>query len=418
MPGDAIPPCTPLGEVVRLSAERVVANKRPDWPYVGLEHMERECPDLVGSAHSGTSSSTNNVFHAGDVLFGKLRPYLRKSVGARSSGYCSTDILVLRPNDTTAPAFAAKVFQSEPVLAEAVASSFGTKMPRTSWTSMRQLAVFFPPRPEQLRIAEILDTLDEVIRRTEHVIAKLHRMKQGLLHDLLTRGINEHGEPRDPDRHPEQFKDSPLGRIPKAWDVACLDEIRHSSTQITYGVLKPGPFTPGGVPLLQIEDVIHGDIDRGKLHRISASLDSQYRRTRVSGGELLISLVGTIGRAVLLPNDLGAANIHRNLGLLRLSDGMSPTFWLLYLRSHLAQRQIASTTYGTTQALLNLGNIRSLIVPVVPVAEQERIALAGASITELIASEQSEFEKLRTIRRGLTDDLLTGRLRTLPTEAT
>ncbi len=72
-----------------------------------------------------------------------------------------------------------------------------------------------PPLPEQRRIAEILDTLDEAIRKTEQVIAKLQQMKQGLLHDLLTRGIDDNGELRDPERHPEQFKDSPLGRIPR-----------------------------------------------------------------------------------------------------------------------------------------------------------------------------------------------------------
>ena len=77
-----------------------------------------------------------------------------------------------------------------------------------------------PPLPEQRRIAEILDTLDEAIRKTEQVIAKLQQMKQGLLHDLLTRGIDDNGELRDPDRHPEQFKDSPLGRIPREWEVA------------------------------------------------------------------------------------------------------------------------------------------------------------------------------------------------------
>ena len=75
------------------------------------------------------------------------------------------------------------------------------------------------------RIAEVLDTLDEAIRRTELVIAKLEQIKQGLLHDLLTRGIDDNGELRDPDRHPEQVKDSPLGRIPRAWQTR--DNRRH-----------------------------------------------------------------------------------------------------------------------------------------------------------------------------------------------
>ncbi len=94
-----------------------------------------------------------------------------------------------------------------------------------SSSTLREFAVPLPPLPEQRRIAEILDTLDEAIRKTEQVIAKLQQMKQGLLHDLLTRGIDENGELRDPERHPEQFKDSPLGRIPREWEVAPLENL-------------------------------------------------------------------------------------------------------------------------------------------------------------------------------------------------
>ena len=78
---------------------------------------------------------------------------------------------------------------------------------------------------EQRRVAEILDTLDEAIRRTEQIIAKLKQIKQGLLHDLLTRGIDENGQLRDPERHPDQFKDSPLGRIPSEWGMQPLGKI-------------------------------------------------------------------------------------------------------------------------------------------------------------------------------------------------
>ena len=73
--------------------------------------------------------------------------------------------------------------------------------------------------PEQTRIAAMLDTVDEAIAKTEAVIAKLKQVRAGLLHDLLTRGLDENGQLRDPVAHPEQFQDSPLGRIPKEWKV-------------------------------------------------------------------------------------------------------------------------------------------------------------------------------------------------------
>jgi type I restriction enzyme S subunit len=84
---------------------------------------------------------------------------------------------------------------------------------------LASIGVPIPSLSEQQRIAEILDAVDESIRKTEEVIAKLQQMKQGLLHDLLTRGIDDNGELRDPERHPEQFKDSELGRIPRSWET-------------------------------------------------------------------------------------------------------------------------------------------------------------------------------------------------------
>src|SRR5690606_23374704 len=78
---------------------------------------------------------------------------------------------------------------------------------------------------QQRRIAEILDTIDEAIRRTERIIAKLDGMKPGLLRDLLTRGVDENGEVRAPDFNSSQYKDSPLGRIPKSWEIKSLDDM-------------------------------------------------------------------------------------------------------------------------------------------------------------------------------------------------
>src|SRR5690625_5192544 len=109
---------------------------------------------------------------------------------------------------------------------------------RTPQTTVRHLsikdvrAIELPnfPLPEQRRIARVLDTVDAAIRQTEAVIAKLKQVKAGLLHDLLTRGLDENGELRDPVRHPEQFKDSPLGRVPKEWEVVrCGDAFTMSS---------------------------------------------------------------------------------------------------------------------------------------------------------------------------------------------
>ena len=290
---DRLPTKDPAS-IVRLSNEKAVGRRRPDWPYLGLEHLNSGSPVPNGQAHSGTSTSTNGMFHPGDVLFGKLRPYLRKSVGAAFDGYCSTDILVLSPQHGVIPAFAAKVFQSEQVFAEAIATSMGTKMPRTSWRALRALEVFLPPPGEQRRIAEILDTLDEAIRKTEQVINKLQQMKQGLLHDLLTRGIDEHGELRDPERHPEQFEDSPLGRIRRGWEVWPLVDVaevrsgiaRNSNTSVNH---------PVWVHYLRVANLQDGYLDLTELSRIRIGRD-EVERYAVRSGDVLMNEDGDLDK--------------------------------------------------------------------------------------------------------------------------
>jgi type I restriction enzyme S subunit len=80
-----------------------------------------------------------------------------------------------------------------------------------------------PPLPEQRKIAQILETVDNAIEKTEKIIEKYKRIKQGLMQDLLTKGIDEKGNIRSEKTH--KFKDSPLGRIPEEWEVVRLGEV-------------------------------------------------------------------------------------------------------------------------------------------------------------------------------------------------
>src|SRR5690606_3266369 len=93
------------------------------------------------------------------------------------------------------------------------------------------------PLEEQQQVSKILDVVDEALRRTEQLVEKLKLAKQGLLHDLLTRGIDDNGELRDPIRHPEQFTDSPLGRIPRSWEAHPLRSCLLGNP--TNGLYKP-----------------------------------------------------------------------------------------------------------------------------------------------------------------------------------
>ena len=100
---------------------------------------------------------------------------------------------------------------------------------------LRELQFLVPSDPEQRRIAEILDTLDRQIRATEQLIAKLALARKGLLNDLLTRGVHENGQLRDPISHPEHFKVTQAGLLPRAWTLASVGDTFDVKAGITLG---------------------------------------------------------------------------------------------------------------------------------------------------------------------------------------
>ncbi|MCG5517486.1 MULTISPECIES: restriction endonuclease subunit S, partial [unclassified Ectothiorhodospira] len=111
---------------------------------------------------------------------------------------------------------------------------------------LKKLSVFTPPLPEQRLLARILDTLATQIQKTEALIAKLEKVKEGLIHDLLTRGIDENGQLRpSPEQAPELYKDSPLGLIPSGWDLLTLGEI---SQPKQWPTISSNELTASGYP--------------------------------------------------------------------------------------------------------------------------------------------------------------------------
>src|SRR3990172_4458779 len=164
------------------------------------------------------------------------------------------------------------------------------------------------------------------------------------------------------------YKQTEVGVIPEDWETCYLQDLVDSSNPITYGVLKPGDYVPNGIPLLQIKDVIHGDIDPTQLHRIGTQLDGQYSRTRLVGEEIVVSLVGTIGRIAHIPKLLAGGNLHRNLARIFVSENHSSRFVFYYLSSERIQRAIKLTTFGSTQSLLNLSDLRKLPIAIPPLA--------------------------------------------------
>jgi type I restriction enzyme, S subunit len=285
-----------------------------------------------------------------------------------------------------------------------------TGVPGLNRNDAYRLPVLTPPKSEQQRIAEILDTIDEAIRKTEEVIAKLRQMKQGLLHDLLTRGLDDNGELRDPDRYPEQFHMTPLGRLPKGWAPATLDDVVDRLRPVVYGILMPGQGFPGGVPVVKVKDIIDGIIKTDQLLLTSPALDFEYRRSRLISGDLLFTIRGTVGRMAFVPDPLTGANITQDTARLAIT-GANPHFVRQFIELPLPQRFISIHTIGQAVKGINLRDVRRIPLALPKPHEQHLIAAQLKEMDDRIAFEWEELRKLSLLKQGLMDDLLTGRVR-------
>jgi type I restriction enzyme S subunit len=289
----------------------------------------------------------------------------------------------------------------------------GSALRRLVLREIEKLEISIPPLPEQRRIAEILDTLDEAILKTEKVIAKLQKMKQGLLHDLLARGIDENGELRDPERHPENFKDSPLGRIPKGWEVesiSALFEVRSGATPAR----SESRFFDGEVPWVKTLD-LNERIINSTAETITETAVSVTACSILPPGTVLVAMYGgwqQIGRTSFLGL---YATTNQAISSLLPTPRMNPQF-TVYCLQHLrrAWKRVAASTRKDPN--ITKDDIQHFLLLVPPLWEQmliiQRLDIAYGRIHQ----EEAEITKLRSLKQGLMDDLLTGRVR-VPVES-
>lgn len=162
--------------------------------YLGLEHLASGHPALVGHGKESDVRSGKTEFRKGDVLFGRLRPYLRKSVLVSEDGICSTDILVFRATEKCIPEFVCLLTHTDEFIGHAKATTSGVQHPRTSWSGLREFKLHVPPVAEQRKIAAVLGLVQRAMEQQERLIVLTTELKKALLHKLFTEGLR--GEPQ------------------------------------------------------------------------------------------------------------------------------------------------------------------------------------------------------------------------------
>lgn len=276
---------------------------------------------------------------------------------------------------------------------------------------IRTIPIAFPSeKSEQTKIAEVLSTLDRAIEQTEALIAKQQRIKTGLMQDLLTKGIDAHGNIRSETTH--AFKDSPLGRIPVEWDCAPL---LHFVPSAEYGISTSlGDY---GIPVLRMNNFVGGEADITDLKYSDFPIPEQLL---LKDGDVLFNRTNSwehVGRTGIWRGQLSKATFASYLVRLNPNPNLLVpellNVWLNWAPTQIAMRRQA--TPAVQQVNINPTNLRAIHAAFPrSIDEQTEIVKRLTGMRNTIGATQGSLNKLRQIKVGLMHDLLTGERRVTP----
>ena len=304
-------------------------------------------------------------------------------------------------------------------VAEMGKRAHGSTMKHIKRGELKEFEVVMPDAlAEQAALAHVLDALDTTIHQTELIIEKLKQVKQGLLHDLLTRGIAANGELRPPQSQaPHLYKDSLLGWIPRQWSIEILDSHADISGGITLGRSISG-LGVVELPYLRVANVQDGYLDLGEIKTIRV-LTSEIPRYKLEIGDVLMNEGGDfdkLGRGAIWSGQIDQCLHQNHVFRVRCNTtSLDPHYLTAFSGSDFGRRFFVQASKQTTNlASINSTQLKEFPLRLPPLAEQSEINLRLARLDHSMEIEQSLCNKLEMQKSGLMDDLLTGRVRVTP----
>ena len=397
-----------LGDVVGINRRNWDPNADGSILYLDLTAVispGRLAPPKELAASEAPSRARRRVC-SGDILVSTVRPNLRgfaRVHKATDNLIASTGFAVLTPQPEVDGSFIYHHVMTEQFAVRLEGASTGQAYPAVRPDDVGDYKIVLPPLPEQRAIADVLDSIDEAIERTEAVIAATETLRDSLLHELLTRGV--------PGWHTEWKNVPGIGTIPADWEVVRLGDVLQSTT---YGTNEPLGDT-GNIVVLRMNNIQQGEIDWSEVKRGELS-ESELNDLDLRSGDILfnrtnsLDLVGKIGMVRDTPE---AASFASYLVRLRTKTKQANPTWLAALLwSSAYQARIRRfATPGVSQANINPTSLRALTIPLPPPAEQASMIAALDVIRDQLRHSQREHKALNEAKSSLADVLLSGHTR-------
>lgn len=326
----------------------------------------------------------------------------------------------------------------------------GSTRLKLTQTAMTRIPVSLPPAHEQYRIVkQVQDLLGRVsVARTRlsRVPAILKRFRQAVLAAACSGRLTEDWRAREAELEPASelvariakerhlthgqskysqeeeslpWMDADNRDLPEEWTFVRVRDVLHYQRSAGYGVLQPGNDDSNGVPMVRVCDVEHGIVLTAQLKRIAPEIEKQYKRTRLQGDEVLVTLVGTIGRTAVVPKEIAGANVARAIAMLPLCPHVVPQFVQYALAEPVKNAELSNLAREVARKTLNLGLLKAVQIPLPPIKEQNEIVrrvVALFSIADVIEQHVSAAtDRADKLTQAILAKAFRGEL--VPTEA-
>ena len=255
----------------------------------------------------------------------------------------------------------------------------------------------------QLAVRGLLVPQDPTDEPASVLLARIRTEKDR----LIAEGKIKRDKPLPPITDEEKPFELPMG-----WEWVRFDELTHPQKPIAYGVLVPGPDVATGVPFVRIADLSLVNPPEKPEKTISPEVDAQFQRTRLEGGEILMGVVGSIGKLGVAPKSWAGANIARAICRIVPADAGLHDFVLFLLETKFMQESFAGDTRTLAQPTLNVGLIRAAMTPMPPPAEQARIVTRVTVLRRLCANLRQRLAEREAVQARLAEALVANNAQT------
>jgi type I restriction enzyme S subunit len=284
--------------------------------------------------------------------------------------------------------FASRLFQS---------ISMGSTFKAIRKEEVEKFKLILPPLLEQKKIAEILMTADEAIEKIDEAIEKTERLKKGLMQQLLTKGVGH-----------KEFKETGIGRIPKEWELVKLEDIAEISTGSTPSTINQ-TYYEGNIPFIKTTEINNNVISETTVF-VSKKAVQDYNLKIYPANTIFVAMYGqgkTRGKVSLL--DISATTSQNAAAIVLNFKLCHPMFVWYYLLSQ--YKFLRQTGIHGQISHLNLSFVKKLKLPLPALPEQQKISEILSTVNKKLELLRKKKERFERIKKGLMNDLLTGRKR-------